>query len=356
MKERERNYTIHDIVTFKIIDQTNFLDKLLSNVDKQYKNFETKKISNLDFIVYLGNFSPSTQDCYIIDDQYYVKKDYFYCKDSRKLTKWDFEMRGFESGDMVVRVHTNLSGNFSVLTNIIDFLIHFKMNEKGFPLVHASCIGKDDCASLFPARSGGGKTTVALYFVEKEFDFLGDNYIILNGSNALSFLSPLNMYTYNLNPVIKRNFGFGNKIILYLKYILYRITSGYIMLSTKVNIKELFPSQMVDKSKLDTIFFLIPREKLRVKRIDKEELIDHLVTNQELDFSYLPFLKYILAYSYMFPDSNMSTHWDKYKENLRRNISENVPIYKLEVPQKYDTKVLEKIFKIVSEELKRSDD
>ena len=29
------------------------------------------------------------------------------------------------------------------------------MNEKGFPLVHASCISKDNHAFLFLARSGG---------------------------------------------------------------------------------------------------------------------------------------------------------------------------------------------------------
>ena len=350
MEGIEKKYNIHDIVTFKIIDRTNFFDKYLSNLDMIYKNFETEEISNPDFIVYLGNFSPSNHDCYILDDRYYVKEDYFYCKDTRKLAKWEFEMRGFESGDMVAYIHTNLFGNFSVSGNIIEFLIHFKMNEKGFPLVHASCISKDNHAFLFPARSGGGKTTVALYFVEKGFDFLGDNFIILHEDKVLCFLSPLNIFTYNLAPVIKKNFGLRNKIILGSKYLLYRMTAGYIKIFTKVNIKEKLPNQMIDKSELDAIFFLIPREKLRMESINKEELIDHLVTNQELDFFHLPFLKYILAYSYMFPDSNMSTHWEKYKENLRMSISENIPIFKVEVPQKYNTEVLEKIFKLVAKD------
>ena len=124
LKGTVRDYNIHNIVTFKIVDQTNFLDKYLSNVGMQYKNFEAEKISNPDFIVYLGNFTPSNQKCYILDDRYYVKEDYFHCKDSRKLTKWEFGMSGFESGDMVAQVahiHTNLAGNFSILVNIIDF-------------------------------------------------------------------------------------------------------------------------------------------------------------------------------------------------------------------------------------------
>ena len=53
MKRIEKNYSIHDIVTFKIVDQTGFFDRLLSNVYVQYKNFETEEISNPDFIVYL---------------------------------------------------------------------------------------------------------------------------------------------------------------------------------------------------------------------------------------------------------------------------------------------------------------
>ena len=53
LKGTVRDYNIHNIVTFKIVDQTNFLDKYLSNVGMQYKNFEAEKISNPDFIVYL---------------------------------------------------------------------------------------------------------------------------------------------------------------------------------------------------------------------------------------------------------------------------------------------------------------
>ena len=342
----ETNYSIHDIVTFKIVDQTGFFDRLLSNVYVQYKNFETEEISNPDFIVYLGNFSPSNQDCYILDDRYYIKKDYFYCRDTRKLAKWEFEMNGFEGGRMTARIHTNLSGNLSISGNIIDFLIDFKLNEKGFPLIHASCVSKNNKAFIFSARSGGGKSTIATYFLERGFNYLGDNYIILGKDWVLSFITPINIFTYNITPLIRNSLNRKDKILLLFKSYLHKLSGGYIKIFTKLDVSRLFPNKIIDKSKLDTIFLIIPRKEFRIEEINKEDLSEHLVINQQLEFFHLPFLNYLSAYSYMFPDSKFSTRWESYKENIESNLG-NAILYKVEVPKKYDESVIDMLFSMV---------
>ena len=344
----EKNYNIHDIVTFKIVKETNILDNLLSNIDREYKNFETEKLSNPDITIYIGNFTPSNRDCYILDDTYYIKEDYLYCKDSYKLAKWEFEISRFEGGNMTVHISNNLIGSMFI-SPLIDFLISFKINEKGYSLVHSSCVSKNNHAHLFPARSGGGKTVTSLYLVEKGFDFLGDNFVILDEGSVLSFLSPLNIFTYNLAPIIKNNLELKTRIIISLKYLLYKMTLGYAKIFTKINVKSIFPKTIIDKSKLDSIFLLMPKEEFCIEKMDKYGLINHLVMNQKLDS--LSFLKYMLEYSYMFPDSNLATHWHRYKENLRKNLGEDRPIYKIEVPQKYDAKVFEDIFKVIQKEL-----
>jgi hypothetical protein len=348
MKVTGKNYNIHNIVRFKIVKGTNILDSSLSNLDIEYKNFETDDLDTPDFTIYIGNFTPSNQDCYILDDTYYISEDYLYCKDSYKLAKWEFEMSGFENGDMIIHISNNLVGNM-FLSPLIDFLISFKMNEREYPLVHGSCVSKNNQAYLFPARSGGGKTVTSLYLVEKGFDFLGDNFVVLNEDNVLSFLSPLNIFTYNLAPIIKNSLKLKTKIILSLKHLLYKMTLGYAKIFTKINVRDIFPDLIVDKSKLDSIFLLIPKEEFSIEKISKEELINHLVINQKLDS--LPFLKYMLEYSYMFPDSKLATHWNRYKASLRKNIREDIPIYKIDVPQRYDADTFEDIFKVLQKEL-----
>lgn len=343
MNKKEKNYSIHDIVTFKIINKDNFLNGLLSNIDLEYKNFESGEINDPDFTIYLGGFSPSNQECCVLDNEYYVKEDYFYCKDSYKIAKWEFEMSGFESGDTEVRISANIFANVMISGFIIDPLINFKMNEKGYPIVHGSCVSKNDHAYLFTAQGGGGKTSTALYSVERGFNFLGDNFVILDKGYVLSFLAPLNTFFFNMAPIVSKNMGIKNKAKLYFIDLLYKITG--LGMATKINPKKIFPDSLANNSKLDCVFLLMPREKFEIVEINKEELICYFIANQKLDS--FPFIKYMMEYSYMFPESEMATHWQRYEENLKRNLNNDATIYKVEVPQRYDMKTFGNIFKVM---------
>ena len=346
MNKKEKGYSIHDLVTFKIINRSNFINRVSSTVNLEYKNFETEKVDNPDFIIYLGDFAPSNQECRILDNHYYVKKDYFYCTDSFKIAKWKFEMSGFESGDTEIRISANSFATMIISGFLIDPLINFKLAEKGCALVHGSCVSKDNHAYLFTAQGGGGKTSTALYAVERGFNFMGDNFTILDKGYALSFLSPLNIFSFNLVPVVKKNMKIKSKAEFHLKNILYKTTGLRIV--TKINVKEIFTNSLNDKSKLKTIFLLIPKGKFGIVEIDKEELIGHMVANMKLDS--FPFLKYMMMYSYVFPESRMATHWDRYEENLRRNLSSDITICKVEVPQRYDINTFEEIWGVTQDD------
>ena len=340
MDKNEKSYNIHGILRFKIINRSNFLNRLFGTVNLEYKNFETERVNDPDFTIYLGDFTPSNQECRILDNHYYVKEDYFYCRDSYKAARWGFEISGFESEDTKIRIYTNSFASMIISGFLIDPLINFKLAEKGCALVHGSCVSKDNHAYLFTAQGGGGKTSTALYAVERGFNFMGDNFTILDKGYALSFLSPLNIFSFNLVPVVKKNMKIKSKAEFHLKNILYKMTGLRIV--TKIDVKEIFTNSLNDKSKLKTIFLLIPKGKFGIVEIDKEELIGHMVANMKLDS--FPFLKYMMMYSYVFPESRMATHWDRYEENLRRNLSDHVTIYRVEVPQRYDINTFEEIW------------
>lgn len=344
-KASENYYNIHDIVTFGIVDKSNFLNGVFYDFDRRYENFKSPPLNKTDFTVYLGDFIPSNQDCYILEDNYYIKEDYFYCAgDSYKWGRWKFELLGLDKGDCTIHIYNNPPAAMVISGILIDFLIHYVLSEKGYPLIHASCLSLDNRAYVFASR-GGGKTVIALELVEKGFTFLGDNFTIVHNGQALSFLSPLNIFTYNLAPVVKRNLAGKDKLLLSLKQLVYSVTLGYVKIFTQVNIKQVLPQRLGDRSKVDSVFLLIPKEKFSVEKIDKEELLDHLVINQKLDF--YPFTKYILEYSYMFPESHLAAHWDKYKENLRKNLSGDISYYRVETPQSYTKQVFDEIFSVI---------
>lgn len=343
----ESCYSIHDIVRFKIVNNIGLLNKFYFRMINEYQNFRVNKINEPDFTIYLGKFNPRLENSYILDDKYYIKENYLYCKDRYKFGHWEIEIGGLEKGGITVNIFSNYNGIILIPGFIIDPLICFKMNEKGYSIVHASCISKNGHAFLFPASSGAGKTTTALYFVEKGFDFLGDNFVILNDGNVLNFLSPLSIFTYNLAPVIEKNLGTKNKIILDLKHLLYMATSGYIKIFTKINPKDAFSNLIVNKSKLNSVVLLFQKQEFCIERINKDKLINHLILNLKSEFFLID--KYMLEYSYMFPESNPSTYWNRCKDNLRKNLEEkDLTFYKVEVPQNYDAEIFKQIFKVIS--------
>lgn len=345
----EKNYNIHNIITFKIkLNSANPIHRLFFRyLDIEYKNFESSSINNPDFVVYLGDFTPSIQDCYILDDLFYIKNDYLYSQDSYKFAKWKFEISGLEKDTTLIRISNNFIAYMFLSGAIIDFVIHYKANRKGFPIVHASCVAKNKCGFLFTARGGGGKTTIALNLIERGFKYLGDNFIILHNGYALSFLSPLSIFTYNLAP-IARKLKKIDKFILFLKNILYRLTFGYVKIFTRVNVMDVFPDNIIDSVKLKSIFLLLPGTDFYIEEIKKQDLINHIVLNQKLEFSF--FDRYISAYSYVFPNSKLANHWKEYRDNLDRNIDENILIYKIEVPQSYSADIINSILKVITNE------
>lgn len=127
--------------------------------------------------------------------------------------------------------------------------------------------------------------------------------------------------------------------------LLYKLTQGYVKIFTNLNPKEVLPNSIVDESELSSVFLLIPGEKFSTGKIGKEELINRLVINQKLDSIMIP--ESILEYSYIFTESNLSTYWDRYEENLRKNLNEDVPTYMVVIPQKYNREVFDKILAMI---------
>lgn len=337
----EKNYNIHDILKFKIITKKR-LKWNLKNIYGSFSNFETNNIDKTDFEVYIGDFEPSNDNCKILENKYYIKKNYFYCKkDMYKFTNWKFEMSNIDSENTIVKISSNFFGYLWMVGFIIEFLIHYKMNIKGYPLIHASALSQNNKGYIFSARGGGGKTTISMNLLNRGFKLLGDNFVIVNNGQVLSYFSPLNIFTYNLAPIIRTNLTFKNKINLNLKKIIYKFSFGFIKIFTKINPKEILQNSILDNSSIYKIFVLLPKNELKYKNLNKEELCNFLLINQMLDT--LLFLPYITEYSYIYPKSNLANHWNLYKKNLVKNIPDSIEFSEIEVPLKYEKNIFDDI-------------
>ena len=81
-------FKIHDFVTFEIIDLRSNFQRQTSDIKSRYQALQIPyhKDCTPDLIVELGRFSPDIKDCYILDEEYYVRRDYlFHRKEVYKL-------------------------------------------------------------------------------------------------------------------------------------------------------------------------------------------------------------------------------------------------------------------------------
>lgn len=336
-------FNIHNIVRFRITTR-GLLPRLLSQrLIREYDYFQTDHLDEVDFAVEIGSFEPANDGCHVLEDrQYFVKEGYFYCEDSYKLAKWAVELSSIDSGVTRVRIEPNLFGYLFVGGYIIDFLLRFNANKKGVPFVHGSALSKDGKAYLFPARSGSGKTVLAMKLLEKGYNLLGDNFVMLDNGRVLSYPSRMNIFFYNLAPPIRKRLGAGTLFFLWLKYLLYRLSFGYAKIFTPVSVQQIFAEKIRDEARLNKVFLLLPTDaEPGVEALSREDLIASLVLNNKLDG--FPFHNYALEYAYIFPESDLATHWVRLAENYRRALGQGASCFKATISDESIFDTLERL-------------
>lgn len=353
------NYNIHNILKFQII-----LNKKLNLFDYfnvEHRFFEVKNIDSPDIILNIGKFTPSNVDCYIVDNKYYIKKNYFYCSDSVGGTKWESEIFGFESGKTIINFDVNVPGIRGLLPILgvhnlfLSPLIDFKLSNKGYYLLHSAGLGKDNKAFILAGMGGAFKTTLAMDFTRKAgFDFFGDERVIVHDGNVLSYPIGLVSFDYRCKclPTEKKR-NFKDKIDL----VKYNLSKYHHIDKLSVNI--------ADTSRLCAIFFMnrnSERKSLICNKSTLNNAVEKLVINNEMEMnhaympnvmgiSFNPFFEYMLAYSFIYPESQVALHWDNLRRDLKRNL-ENVPIYEIEIPLEYSDTVFNDIHNYITSVVK----
>ena len=82
----QRNYRIHDLLTFQMNHHTSVMERFMDTTEMQFSTFQTSDaLGEPDFILDVGPFKPSTRPVKILDNNYRVSEDYLFLKDKRKI-------------------------------------------------------------------------------------------------------------------------------------------------------------------------------------------------------------------------------------------------------------------------------
>ena len=342
------NYNIHDILTLQIV--RNKRKDLMKDLNLLLSFFETDEINDPDIILNIGKFTPSNKGCYVVDHKYYIKENYFYCKDSEDKARWEVEILGFEDGKATINFDGTVFGIQSILIPeflpqnlLLRPLIEYKLAKMGYFLIHAGAVSKNHHAYLLEGRGGTFKTTLAMDFVRRKgFEFMADDRVIIHKDKVLSFPIHRILFTLRVKHLPTEDpRGFLDKVRM-VKYLWNN--SKYATNDVKV----------ANSSTLRALFSIVKtnKEAVSLRGANLKETIDKLITSMEMEMVYSPrmmgmsfgrYFKYMLAYSFVFPDSQVATYWDDLKEGLEE-IIRGIPIYIIEIPEVYSSNTFNQVY------------
>lgn len=351
---REFNYDLHGILKFRIVTKSR-LD-LLKDINLIFSYFESEsRIEDPDIILRIGRFDPSNQHCSLVDHKYWVRENYFYCRDQDGKARWEVEVTGLENGVTYVNFNGHVKGLQQVLIPdylaqnlVLRPLIELRLFERGFLSIHGLGLEKNGNAYLFVARGGAHKTRIAMDAIGKgQCRLIGDDRLILGpGGQVFSYPILFNLFRFRSDIMKDEHIYCLSDKLRMIRYFNVQSHKGQ---KTEI---------VADKSKLRRIFFMARKKgqfELRENKSRLEEIANRIVSSSQMEMNYsensmtisVPFMRYMLAYSFVFPESKVADYWN----NLRSQFKEiliGMPIIDLYVPNNYVDETFQKISSLLN--------
>lgn len=293
------NYNIHNMVRMKVNG-----DFKLKPLDMEFEYFRNNEDIEPDIVVNIGKFEPYNQDCYQVDNDYFVKEYYLY----HKGKDWEVQIDGFDYNPIVnynEHMLTKLNMPSCPLTDhILLPIIQRILLEKGYWLTHCAGVGN----TLLVGHPHSFKTTLAMGLVQyrysllgakDDYALLGDDYIVLKDNKMLSFPRFPSVFKYRLNHKDDENLNLLDKIRIRLWK-----KRDYDFIKNEAKVKRIFFLERVNYDCFDVV------------KIDSEEAKRRIFINQEIEDSYSMFSRYKTIYKSIFPI-----------KELKPKINLNVPSY-----------------------------
>jgi len=356
------SYNIHNILKFQINSNTKYGFSNLPNL--KFSSFRVESVDKPDMVLNIGRFTPSNSNCYVVDHKYYVKNNYLYCHDSNGKASWQVEITGLEQGNTTINF--NITRRFQPQPTDLIYvplflpqafllrIIDYRLSTMGYFLAHAGAMAKDNQAYLLCGRAGCFKTSLCMEFVRRAgFTWLGDDRVIMHKGKVLGFPMNSSMFKF-MTERLPDETRWNNFRLL-------QFTAGQLLGKHKQT-----PEPKPGSAKIKAILVIDRNsgpdgnEKVTLSPTPQsqlEQVTDSLAISSKLeDFKGLgsfginsaPFWHYMLAYSFVFPESLIAAQ-EKQPAKSLRNALDNIPIYRVSIPPEYSPSTFNQIHQFLSE-------
>jgi len=337
-------YNIHNLLSFYIEANNNKFR--INDIDFPYNYFQSKK-KLADIELRLKRFTPSNKDCYLLGKTYHVKKNYFYCKDNSKNSKWEIEIK-FNDLKTQINYYGKLKGfenifypNLFPQELLLKPMIEIKLLQKSCILLHAGGVSKHGECIIFVGRGSSHKTSIILDLIRNGgYNYLADDQIIIKNKSVYSY--PIHIAQFSYMYEYMQNEKYKN-ILEKIKVINY--------IRQQPNYQNNIP--LTKKAILNKILFITVNNsnEFSFEELNVNTALQKLLYNNILDMYTLGnktglFLKYMKIYSSLFGNNPLSSHWELFTFQVRK-IIQNIPIYEISIPKKYSLETFKRIHEFI---------
>ena len=342
---KKRFYNINNLITFSVFGP----GKKVDYVHRQYSYFFVKKpIRDVDIEIKVGPFDEKKilrGGFDVVNRKYRVCKDAIFANDSYKVARWKFLITGLKKERTRIYFCGNYWGYYILYKFFIEPVIRYKLNAKGYFMVHSSSVCVDDRAFIFPASPSVGKTSTMLHWLHSGKGFIADEYTIMKDQDVYSYPTPLRLHDYNLkaNPYICDDIPFWDKFQIYFRTWIFRFSLGYADVTHEVDIWNIIRGVAVkDHVKLGkvVIFTKYSGSDVKANIISKKQLIEKLMIINR--FETTRFNEYLDAYYYVNDIPTRDRFWNKMESDLIKMFPEK-QYMELMIPERYTENTFKQI-------------
>jgi hypothetical protein len=187
-------FNLHDLITLKISGLSGWV---FPDLNTKFSFFQVDFVRSPDISVEIGPFKPQLDGTSAVEQRYFIKPGYLYFREEDKGLSWEAEIQWMKNGQISIRYFAPLSNRFKwpwtffpemvLHLYILIPLIEEMLIQKGWFLLHAGAAAKDDKAVLWIGRGGTYKTTFTLRSLNKGYQLLGDDFVLVKGQQVFSF-------------------------------------------------------------------------------------------------------------------------------------------------------------------------
>lgn len=345
-----RYYNINNLLSFSVRGGEK---SKLDYIHRQYSYFRTEKpIKDVDIEIHVGGFDVDRvfgRSYEVVNRKYRIYKDAIYAEDSYKVAKFQFLIAGLHKERTKIYFDGNFWGYYILYKFFIEPVIRFKLNAKGYFMIHSSSVYVDGKAFVFPASPSVGKTSTMLNWLHGGMGFIADEYTILKDGKVYSYPTPLRLHDYNLkaNPYLCGVMPLKDRIQIYIRTWILRLTLGYGDVTHEVDIWNCFKNVRIqDRADLGelVLFTKYAGRDVRVKKISKKHLIEKLLIIDK--FETTRFNEYLDAYYYIHNVPKDQQFWNRMRNNLMA-MFDDTSYLELNIPEVYSEKTFNQINQIL---------